>query len=163
VLQSNRILLGMGVVCGIGYIGYLQHKINKFSSMIELTVDNISAGVEVNINEDMLQLAIEKAVDREASYISNRVSRELGFEIRNRVKDSVKDSAETIKDEVSIEIKRQVKNIDISDMEREVIRQAKDAVAEKFDKKLDGLLEDFNENLSNVQKIYSSIANSMAK
>ena len=48
-------------------------------------------------------------------------------------------------------------------MEREVVNKAKDAVVEKFDRKLDGLLDEFNDNLQNVQKIYSSIAKSMAK
>ena len=56
-----------------------------------------------------------------------------------------------------------MKNIDISDMEREIVSQAKEAVADKFDRKLDNLLEEYNENLQNVKKIYGSIAKSIAK
>ena len=48
-------------------------------------------------------------------------------------------------------------------MEREVVARAKDVVADKFDRKLDNLLEEYNENLQNVKKIYGSIAKSITK
>lgn len=37
------------------------------------------------------------------------------------------------------------------------------SLAEKFDTKLDGILDDFNDQLQSVQKIYSSIAKSIAR
>lgn len=161
--SSNKVLIGLGIICGIGYVGYLNYKINTLSRLLNVAVDDISSNIDVNISDDMLERATQKAVDREVGYVAGRVTRDLGMEIRSRVISAVNTSSDNIKDSVGVEIKRQVKNIDISDMQREVIRQAKEAVAEKFDSKLDGLLEDFNDNLNNVQKIYSSIANSMTK
>ena len=64
---------------------------------------------------------------------------------------------------MSVELTNQIKRLDIKDVEQEVISKAKEAVAEKFDRRLDGLLDEFNANLNNVQKIYSSIAKSMSK
>lgn len=161
--ESKIILSALTAIGAAGYIGYLHSKINKISALIEVAVDDLSSNTEVTISQDILDLALQKAVDREVSYISAKISRDVDKEIRSQIKYSVEEASSDIKDSVSTELAKQVKNIDISGMEREVIRKAKDAVAEKFDRKLDGILDDFNGNLENVQKIYSSIAKSMAK
>ena len=162
--KETKIALGiLSTIGGLGYIGYLQSKLNKLSAMIDVAVDDLATKTEVSISDDMLRAAIQRAVDREARYISNKVSIDLNSEIRSQVKSSVSMHASDIKASVATEITKQVKNIDISDIEREVVNKAKDAVAEKFDRKLDGLLDDFNANLNNVQKIYSSIAKSIVK
>lgn len=161
--ESKRIIGVLTVIGGICYVGYLHSKINKLLSMIDVAVDDLSSKTQVNISDAVLDLAVQKAVDREVGYISNRITRDLNLEIRTQVKHTVNASSSDIKNSVSAEIANQVKNIDISDMEREVVNKAKDAVAEKFDRKLDSLLDDFNDNLNNVRKIYSSIEKSIAK
>lgn len=160
--NESKILLG-ALVIGFGYIGYLHSKLNRFSEMVQVAVDDLAAKTEITISDDILDRAVQKAVDREVSYISTRIVRDLNSEIRSEVKNSVDLSSVTIKSLASKEIERQVRNIDISDMEKEVVHRAKDAIAEKFDKKLDGILDDFNDQLQSVQKIYSSIAKSMAR
>lgn len=162
--KEFKIALGLiALVGGAGYIGYTQKKINELSEMIDVTVDNISDKVEIDIGSYMLDAAIQKAVDREVRYVSKVLNTELNGEIRSQVKKSVDLSATDIKFSVKTEIERQVKNVDISDMEREIIAKAKDAVADKFERKLDNLLEEYNENLQNVKKIYGSIAKTIAK
>lgn len=162
--NESKLIIGvLTVIGGICYVGYLHSKINKLLSMIDVAVDDLSSKTQVNISDAVLDLAVQKAVDREVGYISNRITRDLNLEIRTQVKHTVNASSSDIKNSVSAEIANQVKNIDISDMEREVVNKAKDAVAEKFDRKLDSLLDDFNDNLNNVRKIYSSIEKSIAK
>ena len=160
--ETMLIIGGIGVISA-SYIGYLHNKVNKISKMLDVAVDNISSGIDVNISSDLIDAAVNRAVDRAADYAAREVVRNLSAEIRSQVKRKVDMNSTDIKDSVGKEIARQVKNIDISDMQREVVNKAKDAVAEKFDRKLDGLLDDFNDNLQNVQKIYSSIAKSIAK
>lgn len=162
--NESKLIIGvLTVIGGICYVGYLHSKISKLLSMIDVAVDDLSSKTQVNISDAVLDLAVQKAVDREVGYISNRITRDLNLEIRTQVKHTVNASSSDIKNSVSAEIANQVKNIDISDMEREVVNKAKDAVAEKFDRKLDSLLDDFNDNLNNVRKIYSSIEKSIAK
>lgn len=162
--NESKLIIGvLTVIGGVCYVGYLHSKINKLSSMIDVAVDDLSSKTQVNISDAVLDLAVQKAVDREVGYISNRITRDLNLEIRTQVKHTVNASSSDIKKSVSAEIASQVKSIDISDMEREVVNKAKDAVAEKFDRKLDSLLDDFNDNLNNVRKIYSSIEKSIAK
>lgn len=164
MMKDTKVVIGILVtIGGVGYIGYLHSKINELSSMVQVAVDDLAAQTEITISDDILDRAVQKAVDREVSYISTRIVRDLNSEIRSEVKKSVDLSSVTIKSLASKEIERQVRNIDISDMEKEVVDRAKDAIAEKFDKKLDGILDDFNDQLQSVQKIYSSIAKSMAR
>lgn len=162
--KETKMFFGILAAAGTaGYVGYLHSKLNNLSEMINTAVDDLSGKVEVNISEDMLDAAVQRAVDREVKYISNRISHEVSSEMRGQVKKSVDLYTSDIKASAAKEIERQVKNIDISDMEREVVARAKDAVADKFDRKLDNLLEEYNENLQNVKKIYGSIAKSIAK
>ena len=164
MMKDTKVVIGILVtIGGVGYIGYLHSKINELSSMVQVAVDDLAAQTEITISDDILDRAVQKAVDREVSYISTRIVRDLNSEIRSEVKKSVDLSSVTIKSLASKEIERQVRNIDISDMEKEVVNRAKDAIAEKFDKKLDGILDDFNDQLQSVQKIYSSIAKSIAR
>jgi len=162
--KEFKIFLGvLSAVGGVSYLGYLHNRINKIEDMITVAVNDISETVEVSISDEMLETAMQRAVDREVKYIANGVKNEVSAELRSGVKKSVHSSANDIKASVKTEIERQVKNIDISDMEREIVSQAKEAVADKFDRKLDDLLEEYNENLQNVKKIYGSIAKSIAK
>lgn len=164
MLKDTKIVIGILVgIGGVSYIGYLHSKLNRVSEMIQVAVDDLATKTEITISDDILDRAVQKAVDREVSYISNKITRDLNTEIRSQVKHSVDISSMLVKSSVSKEIERQVKHIDISDMQREVVDRAKEAVAEKFDDKLDGVLNDFNDQLQSVQKIYSSIAKSMAK
>ena len=164
MMKDTKLVIGILVtIGGVSYIGYLHSKINELSSMVQVAVDDLATKTEITISDDILDRAIQKAVDREVSYISTRIVRDLNSEIRSEVKHSVDLSSVTIKSLASKEIERQVRNIDISDMEKEVVDRAKDAIAEKFDTKLDGILDDFNDQLQSVQKIYSSIAKSIAR
>lgn len=164
MLKDTKIAIGLGVIIGgISYIGYLHSKIKNIEGMIQVAVDDLATKTEITISDDILNKAVQKAVDREVGYISTKIVHDLNSEIRSEVRHSVDLSSTLIKGSVSKEIERQVRNIDISDMEREVVNRAKDAVAEKFDRKLDGVLSDFNDQLQSVQKIYSSIAKSMER
>lgn len=162
--MKNETILVIGVVgVGLGYIVYLNNKVHQVSKMLDMTINSISSGIDVDISNELIESAVDRAIERAADSASRDVVRNLNSEIRMQVERKIDVNSADIKESVSKEISKQVKNIDIADMEREIVNKAKDAVSEKFDRKLDGLLDDFNENLQNVQKIYSSIAKSMTK
>lgn len=64
--------------------------------------------------------------------------------------------------EAKEKIRKELRNIDISGLKREVKAEAKEAVTEKLQSSMDDILETYNSNLANVQNIYSTIAKSMA-
>ena len=108
------------------------------------------------------QAAKKKADDlaRKASASAVNQVRDI---IRTEVKSAVDKAYADVKKSVAEELRRQVADIDISDVKEEVVERAKDKAAEKFESALDGVLNNFNDNLQNVAKIYSSIAKTFSE
>ena len=87
MMKDTKLVIGILVtIGGVSYIGYLHSKINELSSMVQVAVDDLATKTEITISDDILDRAIQKAVDREVSYISTRITRDLNSEIRSEVK-----------------------------------------------------------------------------
>ena len=161
-MRIEEIILGAAAIGGIAYSIYLGIKLKKVASTVNLTVDELAAKSHVNIADSMIDAAVQKAVDREIQSVIRMTNRRLAEEIRSQVNDAMETAYAELKDSVADEIAGKVKNIDIRAIEKEAVSKAKEAIADKFDNKLDNLLCDFNNNLTNVSKIYSSIAKTMS-
>lgn len=155
--------VGFGLIAATGAFSiYLWKKIETIENTVGVAIDKVTDKTVVNISDAIIETAVQRAVNRELQSVINSVNRRLYADITREVRESVDTSYSEIKSAVSDEVAKQVKNIDIRNIEREAVAKAKDAIAEKFDNKLDGLLEEFNDNLTNVSKIYSSIAKTMS-
>ena len=126
--------------------------------------------IEVNTHglyvEEALK-AVDKAVDREVEYevktATNRIIRDIEKEIAAQVKTEVEKDRIDIEAKVSKEIEKQVSNIDLTAMKKDIKERASTKIMQKFDGNLNDILDNFNSNLTNVQKIYSSIAKSITR
>lgn len=164
-------------VAGASLIGTLfaGYKLSKVYSVVS---DQIADNIDIDVPESVIREAIETAVQREVAKISRRVESEASEKIRNAVNDvtsrakrevtgsvnaAVITATKNLDDSVTAEVKKQINNIDIRELKKEIKKEAKDKILDKFDNELDSLLGDFNQNLENVSKIYSSIAGSVAK
>lgn len=154
-------------VIAVGYSWYSNVKVKKAYELIEESVEQMSKTIHVEVSRSIVDMAIDKAVCREVNAVVYSLSREtirkVSSALHNEVKDSVDKSFSNIKTSVTKEIRDQVSNIDISDLKQEIKDEAKEKVISKFDDDLDSLLEEFNQNLQNVSKIYNSIADSMSQ
>lgn len=115
----------------------------------------------------MVERAIEGAVKREVAAAVKKATEEViaaaERDIRKEVTAEVERQYTSISDGVTDEIANRVARIDEAKLRKEVVEKAKQQIADKFDDKLDNLLEEFNGNLQNVGKIYKSIAKSFSK
>ena len=154
-------------VIGIGTSIYAVNKVNTVHEMMAASVDKMANGIDVPVSQSFIDAAIDVAVDREVGRAVKISSREVVSRVREDmqrgVKDSISDSKKSINTAVSVEISRQVGNIDISDLKKQIIEESREKITKKFDGDLDNLLSEFNQNLSNISKIYNSIADSMTK
>jgi hypothetical protein len=154
-------------VVGIGYAWFVNSKINDLNDALKASVDKISGEIKVDISEAIVEKAVNKAVEREVDRAVRKVSYEvmdtINRDIRSKVKSSVESEYSSIRAYVSKEVSKTVANLDMEVLRNDVREQAKDLVVEKFNENLDSLLQDFNQNLTNVSKIYSSIADTMTK
>lgn len=169
-LNSDTLLsfgvFGLGLVA-IGYAVGIHSCMKAVADKLDTSIDKIANDTEVEIPSKLIEQAVQKAVDRE-SYTAVRratdvVVNGLKKEIGDQVSTAVKASYDSIADGVTSEIAKNVAKIDEARLKREVVTKAKEQIAEKFDDKLDDILEEFNGNLQNVGKIYKSIAKSFSK
>lgn len=164
-------VLGVGGVVvgliGIGYALGARKKLNDICDRIDQSLDNLSDNMAVDIPQSMIDRAVEKAVDREVERqvgkAADRAVKEVTSDIRSEIKKSVNSSYSDVKTSVTDELKRQVGRVDIAEVKRDVINEAKDTAAKQFQDSLDDILEKFNNDLNNISLIYKSIANAITK
>ena len=126
-------------------------------------------GVTDGWSYDILKQVSEK-VDIEVQHKVKAACDNIVFDVKTSMYNKISDAAEkavsstyqSMEVEAKERIRKELRNIDISALKREVKSEAKDAVAEKLQASMDDILETYNSNLANVQNIYSSIAKSMS-
>ena len=160
----------LGVLFGVGAIGYsmyVTNKMNKLADKLDTTVDDLAKDVKVDVSDALVERAVDRAVEREVGVTVRKataeITRDIKSDIRKEVKSSVESAYSDIKSSVSKEVERQVGNIDISSIRKEVVEKGKQAAMEKLDNSLDEILDKFNTDLHNVSRIYESIASRMTK
>lgn len=154
--DSNlELIVGIGVaiagMIGIGYAIGTRSKMNTLCEKLDTSIDKLSDDIPVDIPEKLVSRAIENAVQREVAAAVKLATNEVERQYT------------AISDGVTDEIAARVARIDEAKLRKEVVEKAKKQIADKFDDKLDDLLEEFNGNLQNVGKIYTSIAKSFTK
>lgn len=155
-----------GCVVGVSIFG-IWYSYHTKASIEKMLVKKIGGGIVLDVPENVLNDAINIAVDREVGKAINKVSLEIGANARKDMQTIIMAEVNwahtQIVNEVSNEVAKQVANIDTRKLSEEVRTKAKQMVIDKFDNNLDSLLTDFNDKLSNVAKIYESIAETMTK
>ena len=131
---------------------------------VGVTVGLFGLGYAVGANKKMKEVSevVGKSVDSMISDGKLDIPKELINEtIKERV-NAVDSTYRSMEVEAKEKIRKEIRNIDISGLKREVKAEAKEAVTEKLQSSMDDILETYNSNLANVQNIYSTIAKSMA-
>lgn len=150
---------------GLGY-GYCMHtKMAKISENLDRSIDELASRTPVDIPNDMIERAVEKAVAYEVKQavgkVTDGISVEIKRDIHKQVSDAIESEYSNIKDTVLEELVTEASKIDAKRVRADVERAAKEHAIEKFDDNLDDILENFNDQLKSTSKIYTSIADTM--
>lgn len=152
---------GLGML-GIGYAMGQRKKLNDVSVKIDKSIDELSADIHVDLSDTVVERAVDRAVERESAFAVKRATdklvKNIEDDINRQVKNVINDTYSDIRKSVVDETAKKVSQIDIQVLKNEVVKQAKEQVAKKFDGSLNDILEDFNRNLNHVSQIYQSIA-----
>ena len=166
-MNTNFNLSGTGIfgiivgACGIGYGLYREYKANKkmeaLSEKIGASMDKIEKNVPVEIEQDIIDKAIQNAVDRKVSAAAKDAVDAVRGDIRNEISKQVRKNVdacyETMQDEVSDKISEQVANIDQYALQDRVTKKAEDKILKRFDGILNGLAGKFDGDLTRLIKI----------
>ncbi len=163
--------VGVGIcvlgLVGVGYAVGVRSRMKSMCDKLDITIDRLANDTDIDIPDKIIDQAVQRAVERESynavKRATDEVTCDIKQEIESRVGAAVKQQYTIISDSVTDQIAKNVAKIDETRLKKEVVQKAKEQIAEKFDDKLDGLLEEFNGNLQNVGRIYKSIAKSFSK
>lgn len=144
----------LGVTAGLVGIGYAlgtHSKMTKISEKLDRSIDELANDVPVDIPKDMIERAVEKAVSYEvreaAKKAADSVSISMKNDIHTQVKNAVDAEYNSIKDSVLEELVTSASKIDATRVRSDIERSAKAKALEKFDDKLDDIVDDFKEKL----------------
>lgn len=176
-IDLDMVLGVAGVAIGLFGIGYavgVNRKMKDVSEAVGKSVDDMIADGKVDIPKDLVDRTIKERVTEKVDYeIQRKVKAtcdNIVIDVKTSMYNKISDAAERTVDstyrsmevEAKEKIRKELRNIDISGLKREVKAEAKDAVIEKLQSSMNDILESYNSNLANVQSIYSSIAKSMS-
>lgn len=169
--MNNKIDGIVGVVgvavglIGVGYALGTRSKMARISEKLDRSIEDLAGQLPVDIPQGIIDRAVEKAVAVEVKQvvgkITDTVTVELKRDIHKRVSDAVEGEYSNVKESVLEELVAAASKIDVRRVREDVEKAAKEHAIEKFDDNLDGILENFNDQLKHTSKIYTSIADTM--
>lgn len=155
---------GAAFLAGLGVDIYEHQKVAK---KIGIAAGDLKEAAVKDIQQSIVEKAVtDAAEDRVSSYVrnvKNEVMDEARIKLGEEARKAVNDASEEIKKKVDDKIAEEVSKIDISELKKSARDKAEAKILEKFDGNLEDLLAKFNENLSNIQKIYGGIADAISK
>ena len=152
---------------GVGYALGTRSKMVKISQKLDRTIDELANDTTIDIPNDMIERAVEKAVADQVKQAVSKATDDVIIDIkkdmRKQVGDAVEESYSDVKGAVLEELVNAAAKIDVKRVRADIEKAAKEQALEKFDDNLDDILENFNDQLKNTSKIYTSIADTMTK
>lgn len=156
------VLTGTSMIIAI----YCHRQMKKTVKLVSKAAESVAELTVVDIQHDIVDMAINNAANREVGRVVNRAVRnvedELVHQTQKHVRDAVKESYGKLSKIVSESIAKEAAKVDSNRIMEDATERAKEMLLDRFDGKLDGLMSDYQRNLDSVGKIYQSIASSMA-
>ena len=156
-------LVGIAIgLVGVGYALGTHSKMAKISENLDRSIDDLASRTPVDIPDDMIKRAVEKAVAYEVKQAVGKatdvISADVKRDMHKQIGDAIESEYSNIKDQVLEELVTEASKIDAKRVRSDVEKAAKDIALEKFNDNLDDILDDYKSNLNNVTKIYKSFA-----
>lgn len=140
----------------------VESEVSELKETLKKKVDGIADSLDVDIPDEIVEAALRKAADTEATAkiaaTSKKVMDEYSVSLRTEVRKSVDLAYANTKIDVKNELTKQISNIDISGIKREIVSESKIKIQEEledavkkvktdFEEKLNKLIEDADEKL----------------
>ena len=132
-----------------------EEKVRTLEKRLEQKVDGIASSLDIDVPDDIVEAALKKAADSYAKTsimaIERKVIDDYNATIRSEVRKSVELAYDNTKSDVKYELTKQVSNIDISGIKREIIRDAQEKVEEELEDALKTMKDKFEEELEDAK------------
>ena len=164
-MSNNNFFITLAGIGALALSAYAALKATKTAEKINMSIDKIADATPVDISEKVVEAAVAKAADREVHekvrLIADAAVNDIRSDIDAQVRQTIKDAYGDVKDGVRDKLEEKVGTVNIDRVRNEVIEKAKKQAAEKFETDLKGVLDIYNNNLRQVNNIYTSMANAL--
>lgn len=143
------------------------YKLSKLGKRFDRSIAELDELTVKDIQKTMVREAVDKAAKTEVNgYLRDAhddVLREARDELHKETARAVGDAKEMISQKVNETITEEAAKIDMVEFRKTVRDKAEQKVLAKFDDNLQDIIDKFSGNLSSVQRIYTSIAETVRK
>lgn len=157
-----------GITTGAAISGavFCVHEVRKSRDILSFAVSNIGDGVNVEVSKDLIDMAVNRAANKQVSKAVNDVVREQTELIQKQTKEAVEervcDIRHQITEKVTERVAEECKKINEHDMMKEIRDGAVEKLADKLDKNLDTITDEYTKNLTNMGKVYDALASKLS-
>ena len=157
--------VGMLALSAIGVADIFERR--EMNRKIGVSMKEVKEASEKEISAIMLEKAVQNAANEMTNTFMQTLKTDIVREARIKLEDeahkAVKEASDQIQKDVSETISKEASLIDMTNLKKMARDKAEAKILEKFDGNLEDLLSKFNDNLSNVQRIYGGIADAISK
>ena len=149
---------------GVGVVGYGVYKFMDLhrKKKAAVAIESLADHVNLDIDDPYIKEYIEKAVDSEIMKAANKAANDIvefhKQAIRTSVAAEIKAQKSELSDKVKKEIEIKVGNLDINDIKKEALSEAKEMASDKLREDMDDVLDNYKEGLDNLTAIYKAIS-----
>lgn len=152
---------------GIGYAFATHSKMAKISENLDRSIDELASRMPVDIPDNMIERAVEKAVAFEVKQVAGKTAEciidDVKRDIHKQVSDAVEAEYSDIKAVVLKELTDEAAKIDAKRVRADVERAAKTRALEKFEVELDGITAEYKGYLESVSRIGKTFADAVTQ
>jgi vacuolar-type H+-ATPase subunit E/Vma4 len=134
------------------------HRKKKAAVAIESLADHVN----VDINDPYIKEYVERAVDNEIMKAANKAANDIVEFHKQAIRTAVSAEIKAQKTEMSAKVKKEIEtkvgHLDINDIKKEALSEAKEMASEKLREDMDDVLDNYKEGLDNMTAIYKAIS-----
>ena len=151
----------------LGAVGIDIYQNRQIAKKVDMSVKDLKSATRADISECIIRTAVEDAANSAVGDYIREVKSEVISQARrsldNEARKAVQEASAQVQKEVGDRIASEAALIDMTSLKKSARDKAEQKILDKFDGNLEDLLTKFNDNLSNVQKIYGGIADAISK
>lgn len=166
----NKIIMGLGALMATALtaaLGIDIYEHRQIAKKVGVSVKDLKEASVKEIQQGIVESAVKEAAEDKVGVYIHTVRDDIIGDARNSLdreaRKAVSEAEDLIRKEVEDKISKEASKIDMNELKKSARDKAEAKILEKFDGNLEDLLEKFNDNLGNIQKIYGGIADAISK
>lgn len=166
-------LVGLAVGAAIAFAGYSLGEVKKMKKettevkdtlreKLDMTVEEVKNASPIDIQETVINKAVEKAAKEEVSFRADKIGEKLNAEIREDMRAQIFAEIDDIKmhyaDDVRDEMEAQVQHVTVDDIRQEVVKAAAEEAERQMQAEMSAIIKGHKKQLDDLTQIYNNIS-----